>query len=431
LWVCTLREGIFLLDLRVNTLEKLKFQKGNLYALSDNEIFNIYEDDNGVIWLGTNVSGLAYYDEYLSKFNVLTSNQTPDDIYVETVLSIASDNIENIFIGTPSGLTVFNTISKEFKNFNVENSLLPNNAVSALKFLDDKLWIGNNWLTGKTGGLSILDESGQIKKIDISFNNNEHVNFVGNIFKDSKDQIWLGTEKGLMKFDRQNLKAQEIQSKQNYIPLATSKIVRNIIEDDNETLWVATRYNEIYTVNTNTNKTSLITEKFNAIKCIQFDPQNKDLLWVGTNGDGLFAYHIKTEKTENFTIENGLPDNVIYGILPDKNNNLWLSTNRGIVKFAYSSENDYKIESFGTNDGLQGLEFNTDAHHKDLNGIIYFGGLKGINWFNPKDLTKNPNLPKTIISKITVLDNEIDATKETNFKSDKNTISFSFQSFPF
>jgi len=431
LWVCTLREGIFLMDLKQNTLEKLKFQKGNLYALSDNEIFNIYEDNNGVIWLGTNVSGLVYYDEYLSKFNVLTSSQTPKDIHIETVLSISSDNTENIFIGSTSGLTVFNTISKEFKKFTDKNSVLPNNEVVALNFLDNELWIGNYRLTENIGGLSILDASGKIKRMDVSFQNNEKVTFINTIFKDSKNQIWLGSEKGLVKLDENRLKVEEIQShKSNNTPVV-SKLVRTILEDDNETLWVATQYNQIYTVDINTHKTNLITEKFNSIKCIQFDPVNKDILWVGTNGDGLFSYHVKTAKVENFTIGNGLPDNVIYGILPDEYNNLWLSTNRGLVKFSYSSENDYQIENFGINDGLQGLEFNTDAYYKDKNGTLYFGGLKGINWFKPEHLTKNPNIPKTIISKISVFDKEIDVLDESNFESNQNTISFSFQSLNF
>lgn len=431
LWVSTLKEGIFLLDLRLNTLEKLKFQKGNLYALSDNEIFNVYEDKNGVIWLGTNVSGLAYYDEYLSKFNVLTSNQTPENIHVETVLSVASDSNDNIFIGATSGLIVFNRITKEFKNFNEKNSVLPNNAITALEFFDNQLWIGNSWLNGNPGGLSILDASGKISNIDILFNNKEKVNFINNIFKDSKEQIWLGTEKGLVKFDRHKLIAETYQNKNKDIPLITSKMVRSILEDENENLWVATQYNQIYTVDINSSNTSLVTEKINAIKCIQFDLKNKDLLWVGTNGHGLYAYHTKTEKVENFTIENGLADNVIYGILPDESNNLWLSTNRGIIKFSYLSENNYQIENFGINDGLQGLEFNTDAYYKDKSGMLFFGGLKGINWFKSEELAKNPNLPKTIISKITVLDKEIDAKTQSNFESNQNTISFHFKSLNF
>ena len=431
LWVCTLKEGIFLLDLRLNTIEKLKFQKGNLYALSDNEILDIYEDSNGVIWLGTNVSGLAYYDEYLSKFNVLTSNQTPEGIHLETVLAVATDYNENIFIGTTNGLTIFNTTTKAFKQITDKNTLLPNNAVSALLYLDGKLWIGNSRLNGVLGGLSILDASGKIIKQPVTFNNNEKVQFINRIFLDSKNQIWISTGYGLAKLDTKNWNAEALPYKNKNAPLITSKIVRCIIEDEKENLWVATPYNEVYMVDLNANKTQLITNTFQNIKCIQFDPENKDVLWIGTNGNGLFRYNIKTKNSENFSLENGFPDNVIYGILPDENNNLWLSSNRGIIKFSYTDVDTFKVENFGTNDGLQGLEFNTNAYFKDKNGVLYFGGLKGINWFKPEHLTKNPYLPKTIISTISVLDTEIDAAQESSFDSNKNTISFRFQSLNF
>jgi signal transduction histidine kinase/DNA-binding response OmpR family regulator/ligand-binding sensor domain-containing protein len=431
LWVCTLEEGIFLLNLKHNTLEKLKFQKGNLYALSDNEIFDLYEDKNGVIWLGTNVSGLAYYDEYLSKFNVLTSNQTPEGTSVETVIALASDDANNIYIGKTSGLTIFNTNTKEFKTFTQENSQLPNNNVNTLNFNGDQLWIGNGLLRGENGGLSVLDKNGDLKKINLYFEDNQEVTYVNPVFFDSNGICWLGTERGLVKWERQNNTVNKVGNSLDKEIEFESKLVRSIIEDEKGYIYFATRDNEIFKVNLITYETTLVTSKFSQIKCIQFSPSHKDILWIGTNGSGLIAYNIKTLKSETFSYDNGLPDNVIYGILSDNNNNLWLSTNKGITRFLYNSESDIEIETYGVNDGLQGLEFNTDAYYKDSDGVLYFGGLNGINWFHPASINKNPNLPKTNISEVTVLNNVVDFSVNNVFSYDQNTISFGFESLNF
>jgi len=431
LWICTLRDGIFFLDLKNNTLEKLKFQKGNLYALGDNEIICLYEDSNGVIWLGTNISGLAYYDEYLSKFNVLTSNQVPNNVNVEVVFSIATDYQGNIFFGTNYGLTIYNAKNQEFKTLTTENSPLLTNAVDALYYDNKELWIGTGNVLGKKGGLVILKENGEYEIFDQNSEKKLDINYINKIFKDSKNQMWLATDYGLVKFDKKTGVVGKYNYKKDDIKTQPPGYVSCIVEDDKQILWVSTYDSGIYTVDINSGEYIPKTKQFHKVKSIVFDPRNKDYLWIGTNGSGLILYNIKSKMTESFSIPEGLPDNCVYGVLFDEANSMWLSTNRGLVKFAYNGKDDFEIENFSLNDGLQSLEFNTNAYYKDNNGVMYFGGLAGANWFKPEYITKNPNLPKTVLSEIVVLDKQIDTSKASTFKNDQNTIAFSFQSLNF
>ncbi|RSK40258.1 hybrid sensor histidine kinase/response regulator transcription factor [Mangrovimonas spongiae] len=431
LWICTLKQGILLLDLRTNTIEKLKFQKGNLYALSDNEIFSLYEDSNGVIWLGTNVSGLAYYDEYLSKFNVLTAGQVPKDINVEVVLSITSDNEQRVFLGTTNGLTVSNKLTNEFKTLTDKNSPLLTSAIDALYYEDGDLWIGNGTVLKKKGGLTILKEDGGAEVYNKFSEVPLDINYINKIFKDSNGQMWLACDYGLVKFDRSLGVIEKYHYQIDDINSEPINAVSCIIEDNQKTLWVSTYSDGIYTVDLNSGKIEQKLKESKKIKSIAFDPVNKNILWIGTNGKGLIRYDIISNKKELFSTEEGLPDNCIYGILFDEHNTLWMSTNRGLVKFFYHDKDNVQIENFNTNDGLQSLEFNSNAYYKDDNGVMYFGGLSGVNWFKPETITKNPNRPKTIISKIKVLNNEIDFKSVHTFNSEKNSISFDFKSLSF
>lgn len=74
---------------------------------------------------------------------------------------------------------------------------------------------------------------------------------------------------------------------------------------------------------------------------------------------------------------------MVYGILEDSNNTLWLSTNAGISNFDPEKETfiNYSIQ-----DGLLSNEFNGGAYFKDSRGIFYFGGIKGFTAFIPEKI---------------------------------------------
>jgi signal transduction histidine kinase/DNA-binding response OmpR family regulator len=82
-----------------------------------------------------------------------------------------------------------------------------------------------------------------------------------------------------------------------------------------------------------------------------------------------------------------LPDNVVQCILPDKAGNLWLSTANGISRF---NPRDNTFLNFHESDGLQGEQFNRKACSVDGSGIMYFGGLRGFNIFDPSRIPAKP-----------------------------------------
>ncbi|MCK7529484.1 MAG: hypothetical protein MZV64_73990 [Ignavibacteriales bacterium] len=85
----------------------------------------------------------------------------------------------------------------------------------------------------------------------------------------------------------------------------------------------------------------------------------------------------------------------MYGILEDNKTNLWLSTDDGIFLFNTATE---RFTQFGIEDGVQSLEFSGGAYFKDSDGVIYFGGINGFNYFNPDSIAINQYAPAVVIS---------------------------------
>jgi serine phosphatase RsbU (regulator of sigma subunit) len=115
---------------------------------------------------------------------------------------------------------------------------------------------------------------------------------------------------------------------------------------------------------------------------------------VGT-ASGLDRYIPEKDGFKVFTVNNGLPNNLIYSIVDDSHGNLWMTTNRGIVRMNTEKE---KFTSFDISDGMQDYEYNIQAAFKSKSGEIFFGGIAGINSFYPDSIKSNKNNPDVTIT---------------------------------
>ncbi len=111
--------------------------------------------------------------------------------------------------------------------------------------------------------------------------------------------------------------------------------------------------------------------------------ENKKTVWIGTIGGGLRKLDLETGNWEVFTMANGLPANKIAGILPDENGNFWISTYDGLSFFQPKTN---LFTNFFTQHGLSHNEFNRFSFFKGTDGVMYFGGLRGVNYFKPSAL---------------------------------------------
>ncbi len=436
LWIGTYGDGLYLVDIKKDKIEHFEFEKHDLRSLHYNDILCIYEDYSGTIWFGTDGAGISYYDEYLEKFNSYTNFQTPEGVAIDLVRAISVEKNGVTWIGTSGkGLTKYDPRNDYWHTYNFsenENSISSNRIVSLLQDADKDLWIGT-----QDGGLNILNSKNNFTVYNGNSKTPLNAQTVWCIFRDSENSIWLGTrDNGLIQFDKRKgeIKRYTKTNEPNALP---SNNIRIIIEDDEKNLWLGTdasgivkfdRKNQTFTSYTYNKVENTIAS--NNIKTLYFD-ENK-VLWIGTNGAGLNAFDIKNQKFYNYTTKDGLANDVIYAVIPDDNNNLWLSSNKGITKFTPAQNLDQKpvIINYANYDGLA-TEFNTGAYFKTETGDLYYGGLEGFYFFNPNNIVENTILPKTVITKFEVFNEAFPLEDGLVLKAKQNTISFTFSSLQF
>ena len=268
-----------------------------------------------------------------------------------------------VYIGTHAGgLTVLHRNSGKMESFNQLNSQLVNENVYAI--LPDK---GGNLLLGTLSALvSFNPEKKSFTTID---KEKDGAPFTSQritiLFRDSHKRLWIGGEEGISVFQQEGI---EIE-KEPILP--ESSVTKTF--------------------------TNCIYEAANGI------------IWVGTR-EGFYCFNEKEKKIKRYTTANGLPNNVVYGILEDTFGRLWVSTNRGISCFNPETE---KFRNFTESDGLQSNQFNTSSFCRTSSGQMYFGGINGITTFRPELLLDNPYTPPVVITKLQLFNKTVRPDDET------------------
>ncbi|RSK40261.1 two-component regulator propeller domain-containing protein [Mangrovimonas spongiae] len=412
LWVATYGDGAYLIDFKKQTIQHFVANKTDPYALHYNDVLSLYEDFTGIVWLGTDGSGLSYYDEDLVKFNVLTNKQAPDNISIDFVRAIVKKDNE-VWLGTSNkGLTAIDFETNSYKMYTTKNSTLSSDRVMSLFNSQGTLWIGH-----QNSGLQKWIANETFKSFDVTKGMS-----IWKIYQAANNRLWLCTLNGLVLFDEEQGVVKTYHSKNSVL---TSNAIRTVESGNDNQLWIGTEGSGLYVLNTKTGIIVDVKEIKDRIKSLYY---NNNILWVGTNGNGIKAYNTQSKTIKHFTTNQGLANNVVYAILPDSKDNLWLSSNKGLTKATIDNDTIVAIENFSNYDGLQTNEFNTGAYFKDEKGMLYFGGLEGLNWFNPNQLSYNSDKPRTIISGFDIFAKPHKITQNDVFSSKQNTMTFTFSS---
>jgi signal transduction histidine kinase len=154
-------------------------------------------------------------------------------------------------------------------------------------------------------------------------------------------------------------------------------------------------------------------------------------LWFGTLGGGLCRFHPEKETFRAYTEKDGLINNTIYSIQEDDHENLWLGTNKGLSRFSPRTE---AFINYDVSDGLQSNQFaagylNTGASFKGKDGTLYFGGISGLNVFDPSKLQSNRFVPPVNITQFKLFDKLVpgkNEAKKIQLDYDQNFFSFEF-----
>ncbi|WP_298535621.1 hybrid sensor histidine kinase/response regulator transcription factor [uncultured Algibacter sp.] len=423
------------------------FQKnlGDNNSLSSNEVSSIFNGKYGVLWIGViagrvnkldlNKKEIAHY-----KFNALDKTSLSDNI----VNVIYEDSKKNIWIGTHNG-GINKLIIEEgktiFKNLNHDpinpNSLSSNNVFS---FCEDNH--GNYWIGTEDQGLNHvkLPKNKTLKKAKILRHFKETgaipSNNISILMKDHLGDIWMGSfdGDGLMKFTPNQFgdtfpKVNHYKHQSLDENSISSDYISSIYEDSKNRLWIGTFGAGLMRIerDSNNNPTDFLKIKSQIKNPNSLSNDNifsitesKDgAIWIATFGGGLNKIEEKYIETENphvirFGAEHGLTNQELYGILEDSNENLWLSSNKGIYKFNRKEE---RFTNFQTSDGFQALNFRKFSYFKGDNGLMYFGGINGFNVFKPESVKPNNFKPNVQIVDLKIFNESVGVNQEISGES--------------
>jgi signal transduction histidine kinase/ligand-binding sensor domain-containing protein len=419
-WVGTREGGLNSFDRKSGEFYSYKYDMEIPSGISNNSIMTIYEDRSGIIWIGTFGGGINKFNKQPKKIqHYFSDSGNPSGLSSNDVCCFCEDSENNIWIGTrDSGICVFNRTKKTFTNFRHNpddiNSLCHDMVNSIIEDNDGNIWIGT-----LGGGLNKFDKKTKQfthYKNDPGNKNSLSHNTVFTLAKDKRGIIWIGTSGGgLNKFDAQTEKFTKYISDTANASAISSNSIISIFNDSDDTIWIGTDNGGLNKFNSREEKffhythnpDNLSSISGNGILTIYED--SSGTLWFGTSGFGLNRFNKDKKTFERITEKDGLPNNVINGILEDNKGNLWISTNNGLSKFNPKTPS---FRHYDARDGFQSNEFNNWANLKLKNGELLFGGINGFNIFNPEDMKDNSFIPPVVITDFQIFNKHVPVSEK-------------------
>ena len=403
IWIGT-QEGLSIIDPVSKSIHSYQHDAGNKKSLSQNSIHSLFEDANGSVWAGTYFGGVNITYSYTTSFTSLQNSENRSSISNNVISSVTEDEKHNLWIGTEGGgLNYFNRASGLFtvyKNILNDPASIGSNLIKVVYRDKD----GNIWAGTHGGGLNLFDpDSKKFKRFLFKANDAETLNAeVISLLEDHAGRFWVSSTSGLKLF-RRNKTALEPMAVNSLTGLVINNLTKALLEDSKKRIWIGTS-SGLYVIVNNTIKE---IHPGYPINCIQEDAKGN--IWVGLYYGGVAMYDEKNNHFDQYTEKDGLPNSNVIGILEDDKNNLWLSTDNGLVKFNPAQKS---FQTYTVSDGLAGNEFNYNSFFKDSKGEFFFGGYNGLTNFFPGKIETNKYAAPVVFTGLKLFNNPVDINGE-------------------
>jgi signal transduction histidine kinase/ligand-binding sensor domain-containing protein len=476
LWIGTEQFGVFVYDTLARTFVKHFSPDTSPFH---NRINKILESKNGRIWILVKGEGLVVYSPSTGNYIHVVKNPLSErSLSGNNCTSIIQDQTDIIWVGSTGDLNKYDPTKIKFRHiYNNPFALvsLHDNMVRGIyEDADRKLWVGTDG-----GVVHIFDKKRlTVEKIEIQLDGKKRIAPL--YFMDlDKNILLIGTSEGMLQYDRRtkrmgyypplknhtqgrqvrqmvmhngvlfytsfgNLQAYHFKTRQlteynHRSDAATVKNSTTLYVDNSNRLWVGVRDGiSLYDPATDQfthfgiekNASRPLGSYFMILSLYEFMGK----LWIGSYNDGLWTLDLSSLDNPvitNVSRKHDIQNMTVYSTIPDSEGNLWMSTNAGITK--YNPATDQYLD-FTVTEGLQQDEFNRLAFSRCSNGDIVYGGINGLNIFNPKNITLEEEDYTPRFLDVTIFDDEfnteipvrIDTARTVSLAYDQNNINISF-----
>ncbi len=349
LWLGTHNGGINVFDPEGVKVQTITHLPNSLNTINYQNVWGVAESSEGLIWVGTDGKGLNLYD---SKKGEVMDLDVPQ-LQNKAVLCVLEDHKSRVWIGTyQNGLYVYDRRTGKVQSFrtgSADSELTVNDIRCLYESPSNTIYAGTNW-----GGLYYFDE----KNERLTRQSGVYDLDIRAISGTEKDELWMGTfGRGVVYFD-------------------PAKDSLAVYQWDNS--------NNIYNV---------------LDMC-----KDGNILWLGTKQDGLISFDTKKLTFSAEDIHETFKNSTVQGIVKDDQNNLWLSTNNGVISYNPETHN---MKDFDHKDGFQKGQFNQGSIFLSKEGYIVVGGIFGMNIFYPHKILEKSSYPDVVFNEFRILNKKV------------------------
>jgi signal transduction histidine kinase/ligand-binding sensor domain-containing protein/CheY-like chemotaxis protein len=412
LWVAT-ADGLNLFDRSSEDFVHYGNDPGDPQSLRDSNVMALYQDRGGVLWVGTRAGGVSHWDPDSWQFGHYRSAAFRD----AQVTSFADDGAGRGWVGTiGAGLVEIDARTGAERRYGTQSApvRLSDDRVMALLYDRGTLWVGT-----MSGGLDQLDVATGHVRVWRTAAADAHslpADGVMSLYQDRRGVIWVGTfGGGVASIDPSTGELTRYPYGGAAVNALSDGHASAIAEDARGNLWIGTvggglnllerSSGRFYHYRRNDRDTTSLSD--DAVFALHVDERGD--VWVGTASGGLDHVVGSSAAPQAVRFENFaalLPSRAVYGIESDGAGSLWISTANGLVRFDPRS---HAMRVFHEWDGLQGEDFNGNAHYRDRDGNLFFGGNDGFNAFAPAAISFSAPPPRVVLTGVERLNRPLPA----------------------
>jgi ligand-binding sensor domain-containing protein/serine phosphatase RsbU (regulator of sigma subunit) len=394
-WAGAELDGLNFFDRKNNNWIRIQHNPSDPASIGNDDIRCIYEDRNGLIWVGSS-GGVSIYNKAASAFTVYRHiDGVPASISGNDISAVYEDSRKTLWLGsTDGGVDYYNNITGERGRCSKQTGTLSHNSV--IGFAEDKN--GRIWTAGFWQCPSYFDaKGGRFIKVD-----SIHCHNSNSIFSDRSKKVWIGGNgSALSCYDFAARKRKYFPSVNNDSTTLSHNYITDIIEASDRTIWVGS-YEGLNALDPGTGKARRYymqagKSSLSNNSIVSLSQDNKGIIWAGTMA-GLTAIDPAANKITQYYKKDGLASDYVAAILPG-DNDVWFGTSNGLCRLDHATG---RFFTFDVTDGLPSNEF-TGAAFKGSGGRLYFGTTNGLLAFYPARIRTNPHKPDVVITEFTVL----------------------------
>jgi len=379
-------EGLYRFDPSSDKAEFLWRFQDSSFALLDNNIRSMIQDNHGNFWLGSRLNGVYLWDPKSTAFHNL-SQQNDVRLSHNKVYSMAEASDHSVWLGTKNGLNRVDLITGDINSFFVSNDKISTRTSGTIYEIISRE-NGTFWLATGTQMVNfdpLTQQTIPIKAATVADRKKLALRSWDYV-QDDKGRLWYKTKHSYFRYDPNSGKVESLSQLTKLFPPELPSSFIGFLAHKQAVMFAVN--NQLWLINTESKQRQQIYQLDENIIQESLEPNSyvltKDnILWIAISGVGLVGLD-GDNFSERFYFDNKniLPSNDIFS-LQLKGEDLWFASYMGLFRLNVVSQ---YVEMYTVADGLNSNEFVEGSSAHIFNEKLIFGSVKGITWFSPNEI---------------------------------------------